>query len=47
LIKLERKIIKNKFNFEYKPSSIENLFTMDSKTSDIQKLLKQRLVHEL
>ena len=31
-----------KVDFEYKPSKVESMFAMDEKTSEIQKILKQR-----
>ncbi|CDW87292.1 UNKNOWN [Stylonychia lemnae] len=39
---LERKIMNGQVDFEYKPSNIETMFAMDQKTSEIQKILKQR-----
>ena len=44
---LERKILNNQLDFEYKPSCIESMFKMDEKTQEIQKLLKQRFQSEL
>jgi len=29
-----------KVDFEYKPSKVENMFAMDEKTCEIQKILK-------
>lgn len=35
LVKLERKILNNELEFEYKPSEIETMFAMDDKTHEI------------
>lgn len=44
---LERKIMNNELDFEYKPSNLENLFAMDEKTQEIQKILQERFQTEL
>eukprot|EP00347_Sterkiella_histriomuscorum_P012517 403368271 len=47
ITQLERKILNNKVDFSYKPSNIESMFSMDEKTQEIQKLLKQRFTNEI
>jgi len=44
---LERKILNNDIDFEYRPSQLETMFAMDEKTQEIQKILKQRFQAEL